>query len=196
MSVFEFSLRDARRVSLAGVDFDVSDLERFTRFIDLERGDAVAAYGGYDEQRGVYAASALFDAEDEPRTVHLGIDVWTDAGTPVRAPLDATVHSLKINDAFGDYGGTVVLQHDGFCTLYGHLGHRELATLHPGQVIPAGTAFARLGVPEENGGWPPHLHFQKILDMDGYRGDFPGVAPKSEREQWLARCPDPTDLLA
>lgn len=195
MAVFDFSLRDARRVSLADVDFDVSDLERFTRFIDTARGDAVAAYGGYGEERGVYAASTLFDTAGEPRTVHLGIDVWTDAGTAVRAPLDAVVHSARINDAFGDYGGTVILQHDGFCTLYGHLAHREVHSLQPGEVVPAGRAFARLGEAEENGGWPPHLHFQKILDMGEHRGDFPGVAAKSESGRWLTRCPDPTDLL-
>ena len=194
-SVFPFSIADARPVSLADVDFDVSDLARFTEYIDARRGDAPALYGGYGEERGVYAASTLFDGEGEPRTIHLGVDVWTHAGTAVRAPRDATVHSVAINGAFGDYGGTVILEHDGFFTLWGHLAHREVETLLEGQVVPAGTAFARLGTPEENGGWPPHLHLQKIMDVGDHRGDFPGVAPKSEREHWLALCPDPLDLL-
>lgn len=196
MSVFPFAIAEARPVSLADVDFDVSDLARFTAYIDACRGDAVALIGGYGEERGVYAASSLFDGEGEPRTVHLGVDVWADAGTALRAPLDAVVHSVAINDAFGDYGGTVVLQHDGFFTLWGHLGHTEVRALREGRSVAAGEVFARLGTPEENGGWPPHLHLQRIQDMGAHRGDYPGVAPRSEREGWLARCPDPTPLLA
>lgn len=194
-AVFPFSFDDARPVSLADVDFDVSDLARFTSYIDDRRGDALALYGGYGEERGVYAASSLFDGEGEPRTIHLGVDVWTEAGTAVRAPLDGVVHGVAINDAFGDYGGTVVLRHDAFFTLWGHLAHRELLTLREGQVVAAGTAFARLGTPDENGGWPPHLHLQQIIDMQGRRSDFPGVASRSARDVWLALCPDPTPLL-
>ena len=194
-TVFPFTMDDARPVSLSGVDFDVSDLERFTRYIEERRGDALALYGGYGEDRGVYAASALFDGEGEARTIHLGLDVWTFAGTELRAPLDGVVHSVAINDRFGDYGGTVILEHDGFHTLWGHLAHRELQTLHEGRVVGAGEAFARLGTPEENGGWPPHLHLQCIRDLLGHRGDFPGVVARSEKERWFEICPDPEFLL-
>ena len=31
--------------------------------------------------------------------------------------------------------------------------------------------------------------------MGEYRGDYPGVCAPSERERWLAQCPDPTLLL-
>jgi hypothetical protein len=47
----------------------------------------------------------------------------------------------------------------------------------------------------ENGDWPPHLHFQLITDMQGRWGDFPGVAPPSEREYWAALCPDPMLIM-
>jgi murein DD-endopeptidase MepM/ murein hydrolase activator NlpD len=193
--IFPFAMSAARPVSLAAVDFDVADLAAFTAFIDARRGTAPALVGGYDEDRVVYRASALFGTEEEPRTVHLGVDVWTDAGTPLRAPLAAEVHSRAVNDRFGDYGGTVILGHDGFYTLYGHLAHRSVAGLREGQAIAAGEVFAWLGAPEENGGWPPHLHFQRIEDMLDFRGDFPGVARRSERARWLALCPDPMDLL-
>jgi hypothetical protein len=46
----------------------------------------------------------------------------------------------------------------------------------------------------ENGNWPPHLHFQLIIDMQGMKGDYPGVCKFSERERYLANCPD-ADLL-
>jgi murein DD-endopeptidase MepM/ murein hydrolase activator NlpD len=193
--VFPFPMDQALPVSLADVDFDVSDAEAFDRAIARWRGDAPALYGGYGEDRGVYAASPLFDGEEEPRTIHLGIDVWTDAGTPVCTPLDAVVHSTAINDAYGDYGGTVILAHDGFFTLWGHLAHREVLELADGAVLAAGAAFARLGSREENGGWPPHLHLQQILDLLDRRGDFPGVARRSERARWLSLCPDPWPLL-
>ncbi|MBD3222997.1 peptidoglycan DD-metalloendopeptidase family protein [bacterium] len=193
--VFPFSLADARPLALAGVDLDVRDLAALIRFIAERRGPAPALYGGYGEDRSVYAASTLFDGAGEPRTIHLGLDVWTDAGTPLRAPLDAEVHSLAVNDRFGDYGGTIILTHDGFHTLWGHLAHRSLDGLREGQTVARGEQFAWLGEPDENGGWPPHLHLQRIEDLEGRRGDFPGVAPRSEKARWLANCPDPKSLL-
>ena len=36
--------------------------------------------------------------------------------------------------------------------------------------------IARIGTTAENGGWPPHLHFQLITDLLDRHGDFPGVA--------------------
>lgn len=193
--MFPFAVAAARPVNLEAVGFDVADLATFTEFIDHRRGSAPALIGGYGEDRGVYAASSLFADRGEPRRIHLGLDIWTDAGTPVRAPLDAEVHSLAINDHLGDYGGTIILAHDGFFTLHGHLAHRSLAALRPGQAIAGGEVFAWLGTPQQNGGWPPHLHFQRIEDLLGHAGDFPGVAPASERERWLALCPDPSNLL-
>jgi 4-aminobutyrate aminotransferase-like enzyme len=46
-----------------------------------------------------------------------------------------------------------------------------------------------------NGGWPPHVHFQIVGDLLGREGEFPGVAPSSQREVWLSLCPDPNLLL-
>ncbi|MEZ4387745.1 MAG: peptidoglycan DD-metalloendopeptidase family protein [Candidatus Krumholzibacteriia bacterium] len=193
--IFPFPIAEARPVVLAGVDFDVADLLAFTAYLSARRGQAPALIGGYAEDRGVYAASTLFAGDVEPRTIHLGLDIWASAGTPLRAPLAAEVHSCAVNDRFGDYGGTVILAHDGFFTLYGHLAHRSVDGLRPGQPLAAGEVFAWLGHPGENGGWPPHLHFQRIEDMLGFVGDFPGVAAASERDHWLALCPDPRPLL-
>ena len=64
-----------------------------------------------------------------------------------------------------------------FFTLWGHLS-REAATLAPGTPIKAGTAFARMGTPDENGGWAPHLHFQLGLTDDP---DWDGVADPDDR---------------
>ncbi|MDO8834538.1 MAG: phosphotransferase, partial [Vicinamibacterales bacterium] len=78
-----------------------------------------------------------------------------------------------------------------FYTLYGHLSRASVAGLREGQAVAKGTCIARIGAETENGGWPPHLHFQVIADLLGRRGDFPGVARPSDRRVWLSLCPDP-----
>jgi len=109
------------------------------------------------------------------------------------------VHSFKFNDHFGDYGATIILKYDfeGLVVygLYGHLSLASLKGLQEGQVIAAGTAFASFGIPEENGYWPPHLHFQLMFSMRGLKGDYPGVCKFSERLTYLANSPDPNLVL-
>lgn len=155
--------------------------------------------GGYSEHRAVYARSAVFDSIEEPRRLHLGIDIWGTAGTPIFAPLDGYVHSFAFNDQFGDYGATIILHHQidevSFHTLYGHLSLRDINELKEGQYILQGEAFAHFGRPEENGHWPPHLHFQIVQEMQEKKGDYPGVCKYSEREKYLSNCPDPDVIL-
>ena len=160
---------------------------------------ASVGIGGYLENRVIYRRSPHFEAATEPRSLHLGIDVWVLAGTPVAAPLAGVVHSLADNDNFGDYGPTIILQHElegvTFFSLYGHLTRTDLPGLAPGQAVAAGQVIAHVGPHPENGDWPPHLHFQLMADMQGRWGDFPGVAPLSERAYWTALCPDPMLVL-
>ena len=161
----------------------------------LTEQHASTGIGCYLENRVIYRRSPHFDDATEPRSLHLGLDVWVPAGTPVATPLPAVVHSLADNNHFGDYGPTVILAHELegqiFYTLYGHLTRTDLARLHPRQALRAGQVFAHVGPYPENGDWPPHLHFQIIADLQGRLGDFPGVAPPSERDYWAALCPDP-----
>ncbi|NML66547.1 peptidoglycan DD-metalloendopeptidase family protein [Hymenobacter sp. RP-2-7] len=177
------------------------DTAAFTRVVQamLAEQQATVGVGGYLENRVIYRRSPHFDAATEARSLHLGLDVWVPAGTPVAAPLPAIVHSLADNNHFGDYGPTVILEHplDGetFYTLYGHLTRTDLAALRPGQGILKGQAFAHVGPYPENGDWPPHLHFQVITDLQGRWGDFPGVAPPSEQAYWAALCPSPWLLV-
>jgi len=155
--------------------------------------------GGYNEHRIIYNRSAHFDTAEEPRRLHLGVDIWAKAGTPVYNFYNAEVHSFQYNDQFGDYGATIILKYNlnglSLHILYGHLSLSSLTGLRVGQVIPAGARFAYFGVPEENGQWPPHLHMQLIFDMEGKEGDYPGVCRFSEREVYLHNCPDPGLLL-
>nr|MBA2330116.1 peptidoglycan DD-metalloendopeptidase family protein [Flavisolibacter sp.] len=158
------------------------------------------AIGGYDEHRSLYKRSSVFTTDDdEDRRLHLGIDIWGKPHTAVMAPLDGIVHSFAFNNAFGDYGATIILTHQlggqTFYTLYGHLSLNSLKNLMEGERIEKGDKFADFGIPMENGHWPPHLHFQVIADLQGYKGDFPGVCKYSEREKYLANSPDPDLIL-
>jgi murein DD-endopeptidase MepM/ murein hydrolase activator NlpD len=166
---------------------------------ELRSSGASVAVGRYAENRVVYGGTGLFDGEGEPRTVHLGVDLFLPAGTGVLAALDGTVHSLADNRAPGDYGPTVVLEHllhdVQFYTLYGHMARASLRQLRVGQRVRVGEAFGALGDVDENGGWPPHLHFQLIDQMCGRSGDYPGVARRSEQAVFLRRCPNPNWLL-
>jgi 4-aminobutyrate aminotransferase-like enzyme/Ser/Thr protein kinase RdoA (MazF antagonist) len=168
----------------------------------MERAGTTVAVGRYDEPRLLYS-SALFGAEtpiDERRTVHLGIDLFVPAGAVLHAPLDGVVHALADNRAPLDYGPVVILRHapaggDSFFTLYGHLSRDTLPALAVGQSVPRGTTLGRVGTHDENGGWPPHVHFQVILDLLDRGVDFPGVAYASERTLWTGLSPDPNRLL-
>lgn len=169
-------------------------------FAGLKKAGAACGVGGYNEHRVLYRRSAHFNAtEEEPREIHLGIDIWAAAGTPVSAPLDGVIHSFRDNAHFGDYGPTILLEHhvnkETFYTLYGHLSRTSLEGRKTGQVIRAGEVFAAFGPFPENGDWPPHLHFQVIRDLQGWSGDYPGVCALSRRAEFLANCPDPNEIL-
>lgn len=160
------------------------------------RGVALA-HGGYRERREMYARSPVFDAvggPGGPRRIHMGLDFWGEEGTPVLAPCDGTVHSSAMNPAYGDYGATMVLRHEvggfAFHVLYGHLSEEDLWR-EDGSVVRRGECVARFGGPSENGGWPPHLHLQVVMDMGDRRGDYPGVCSESELEHYSRNCPDP-----
>ena len=132
-------------------------------------------------------------------TGHLGLDLSASTNTPVYAPIAGTCHSFHNNDTAGDYGPTIILEHNiddtRFYTLYGHLTQQSLEPLEQQSDFAAGELLGHIGDVSENGGWPPHLHFQIIRDIGDYRGNFPGVCHKKEATQWLLRCPDPNLLL-
>lgn len=176
-----------------------NDMQLFNVFVETSCKPGEFLTGGYAEDRKMYTRSGLFVADTEPRSVHLGIDVWGPTGTSILSPLDAFVHSFKFNDAHGDYGATIILEHqiesNSFYVLYGHLSAADLVGLHKGKSIKKGQSFAHFGLPAENGNWPPHLHFQVILNIAGWEGDYPGVCKKSEASVYLANSPDPAVLL-
>jgi len=174
---------------------DLNDQQVFNHYIfnTLKNNKTKVGLGKYNEDREIYKRSEVFST-DKVRSIHLGIDIWAQEGTPVFAPLDGIIHSFKNNKHHGDYGPTIILQHqlNGFIfhTLYGHLSLESITNKQLGQRISKGEKMAALGDYEVNVHWPPHLHFQIIDDMGNNFGDYPGVASKNEKNEYLKNCPD------
>ena len=176
------------------------DLETFI-WDYMKTKNAKVVYGGYLEHRGIYQRSDYFNQSnpETERNIHLGLDIWMEANTPIYAPLAGTIHSFKNNTNHGDYGSTIILKHhiEGveFYTLYGHLSLASIQDLEVGVEVKKGEYIATLGTAEVNGDYPPHLHFQIIKDIQEYKGDYPGVSNQLDLAFYKENCPDPNLLL-
>ena len=169
----------------------------------IEEAGAQIGIGRYDEARYFYISPAFGTGDkvtDEYRTIHLGIDLFAPADTPIYAPLDGSIYAFDDNNVPQDYGPVIILEHKSeerptFYTLYGHLSCESLNKIKPGQKIRKGERLAAIGESKANGGWTPHLHFQVITDLLELDTDFPGVARPSQRKVWLSLCPNPNLIL-
>ena len=169
----------------------------------LGGADPCFSIGRYNEARMIYSAGQFAEGNrevDPRRTIHLGVDVSSPAGTTVRAPLDGTVVVSEFRGLRQDYGGLVIVRHetsegDEFFSLFGHLSRSSVDKVCVGTHVTGGAAIGQLGDHSENGGWEPHLHFQLILDLVQLDGSFPGVAVPSERAVWTSLSPNPSFLL-
>jgi len=222
MNTFEILLKSIQNVkviddSINSKDYIPLDLSTFnTELSKLDLGNAIEfenyienylaanqahiAFGGYNEERNLYKRSTVFnDSETEERNIHIGLDLWIKAGTPVLAALDGTVHSFNYNAGLGDYGPTIILKHQiedhTFYTLYGHLSLESIIEIEIGAAFKKGQKLATLGSSAINGDYAPHLHFQIIKNIGDYFGDYPGVCSKNDLEYYLENCPDPNILL-
>ncbi|WP_109098756.1 aminotransferase class III-fold pyridoxal phosphate-dependent enzyme [Aquimarina sp. AU58] len=183
---------------------EFNDLDIFQFKVDRlqkENTDKIIA-GGYLEPRALYT-STTYDktgnSGQESRTVHLGVDFWFPANTPVHAVLDGEVVTAFNHAGDKNYGGLIILKHQTdsleFYTLYGHLTVDSTTQKQPGDNIKKGECIGYLGDPTQNGNWAPHLHFQIMLSMLDYTVDFPGVAYYNQIEVWKGLCPDPNLLF-
>ena len=190
---------------LVSADADENVEPRLSARIEEAMRDAGVgvSIGRYDEPRLLYS-SPLFGGGDSPlaprRTIHLGLDIFADAGTPVFAPMRGTVHAFADNRAALDYGPVIILRHEldaetELFSLYGHLSRESLTGLAVGQTVERGDRIATLGSADVNGGWTPHLHFQLFTSLVGLGIDVPGVALASQRAVWRSICPDPNLIV-
>jgi len=154
------------------------------------RIQAVLDEAGADFAAGLHG-EARFSESGEENRVHLGVDLFATAGTPVRAPLAGIVAEKN--------GGSLLLRHDAdnespFYSLYKGLTAVPASLPEDGKIA-AGTEIGRIGSAEENGGRPPHLHLQVITDLLDHGCDFPDRAGYGQREVWNWFSPDPLNLL-
>lgn len=151
--------------------------------------------GGYMEFRRNMYTSPLFAGK---RFVHMGVDIWGEAGAPVYAFADGVVWGFRNNANQLDYGPTIVTRHTfgdkELFALYGHLCLSSLDGLQEGMKISSGQQIATLGDRHENGGWVPHLHFQ-LSTSEPEAPDMPGVVAPEDLEQAVRLYPDPRMVL-
>ena len=167
---------------------------------EMKSAGADVAIGHYCEDRNVYESDFFVDEGKESRTVHLAVDLFAPAGTPVFAALDGKVFLFHDNTAHLDNGPMIVLEHETdkgikFHTLYAHLSRESLEGLSVGKEIKSGQQIATMGTEEVNVGWPPHTHFQIIMDLCDMAHDIWGVAAVSELPVWRSMCPNPNLIL-
>lgn len=134
------------------------------------RTGASWSLGGWMEDRShVWYGSYM---KNNNSYIHLGVDYNVPAGTSIvfNEPVKL-VHHDDDKDLRGGWGPRMFLafadrpQEDCLLIL-AHLAARTRRhmeeILGPDQVIAAGTEIARVGPPEVNGGWYPHLHAQLV----------------------------------
>lgn len=155
--------------------------------------------GRWDEDRVGMYTTELFQGGGEPRTVHMGLDLQADEGTPVFAALPGVIWGAAVLRAPGDYGGTVIVRsyfstgsgkRQEIFVLYGHLSHLSVLCCEQGQEIAKGDLLGWLGGPAENGGWNPHLHLQMSW-LEPKTVDLPGAVSLKYRELARVLFPEP-----
>jgi murein DD-endopeptidase MepM/ murein hydrolase activator NlpD len=192
---FTSSNRELKAVNLA----NMAEFDSYV-FAQLSSKNKIYGIGGYLENRSIYSRSEVFaTVQADFRNIHLGVDIWVQAGSPVYVPLEGKVHSFQDNVGFGNYGPTIILEHvmDGkpIFSLYGHLFRSDLENLQVGKVYQQGELLCHVGPFPENGDWPPHLHFQLMWDLGGNWGDYPGVAAEKDLDFYRENCPNPNGII-
>jgi murein DD-endopeptidase MepM/ murein hydrolase activator NlpD len=155
--------------------------------------------GKYNECRpGMYTSDLFGKPGEEHRDIHMGIDIGAPAATPVFTFYAGSVFCAAVNSNPGDYGGTIITEHIiagvRLWALYGHLSHDSVQRALDLKRFDAGQVLGWLGPPEENGGWPPHLHFQLSLEEPN-KCDMPGVVSTRHHLASLGVFVDPRVVL-
>ena len=177
---------------------DLADPAAYAEPLRRQLGHRIGI-GRYNEARPIYLGDMFAVDHHERRAIHLGVDLFAPADSPVYAPLHGTIHSVREHKAEQDFGPTLILKHQRtadlcFFTLYGHLSPTALDRWEPGQTVSAGDLLAHIGDYPRNGNWTPHLHFQIIIDLLE-EDNFPGVCSPRLRGLYTSLSPDPNVIL-
>jgi hypothetical protein len=135
----------------------------------------------------------------EKRFFHLGVDIIVPVDTLLHAPLNAVVEEIGYEAGEGNYGGFVLIRHEGrdfktFFSFYGHLNRSKLPAV--GQTFAAGEMFAQIGDFSDNGNWFHHTHLQVITEKGlaaGYM--LKGYCTERDLVEINDLCPSPIPLF-
>jgi murein DD-endopeptidase MepM/ murein hydrolase activator NlpD len=169
----------------------------FSRKEDIERAEKLPfGIGRYNEKReNMYLAPQY---SENRREIHMGIDFFAPKGTPVFAFASGRIYLFGYNSLPKDYGYTLITEHQVgskyLYALYGHLSKQSIQGKSAGAEIKPGETLGWLGEPHENGGWPPHLHFQISIEKP-LVPDMPGVVSAIDHAAALIKYPDPRMIL-
>lgn len=174
-------------------DVYIHDFTNQTKFENIKNSFSI---GRYNEKRPDMYKGDLF--EKTSRYIHMGIDIGAPIGTAIKSFYDGEILSLKYNSLQLDYGYTIITKHklknQIIYALYGHLSKSSIKDKKIGQTIYSGDILAYVGHEKENGGWPPHVHFQLSL-IEPEECNLPGVVSEEHHSLALKVFPDPRLVL-
>lgn len=167
-SVPDSTLDDYQQLSY-DTEADIEDLLRRVRFERVNFDDIytslVRRKDRLDHTPSILPARGYFSSgfglRRHPftgrRCMHRGADFAAPTGTPIVAPADGKVASIRFNR---DFGRTLIIDHGhGIRTLFGHLAKTEV---NVGQKIKRGDTIALVGNSGLSTG--PHLHYEVHRD--------------------------------
>jgi 4-aminobutyrate aminotransferase-like enzyme/Ser/Thr protein kinase RdoA (MazF antagonist) len=184
--LFDLDLAAARKRVLAAGETPTAPIGA----LDADGELAIAAHaceigcGGRNAPRSRWS-------DAEVCTLHLGVDLYAPADTPVASPLDATVHAV-VDDPDASDGVAVILEHapEAGVRFYGVFRPLRPVDLRLGKSIARGE---RIGAIAE--GALPHLHFQLATALPDTDALPPSCCEPSKQRVWRSFCPDPNALL-
>ncbi|UBM60075.1 peptidoglycan DD-metalloendopeptidase family protein [Marinilongibacter aquaticus] len=186
----------AKNEELQSIDPDSTSAFSSYIFEKIKSQGGQVGIGGWLENRTIYRSREQFNT-GKSRNIHLGVDIWLPAESPLFAPETCEIYGLANNTGFGNYGPTIILkaQHKELFYLFGHLSLDSLEGKTEGQKIEAGQSVGKIGNYPINGDWPPHLHFQVMQNLLGQKSDFPGVCAENELAFFQKYCLNPYPFL-
>lgn len=146
----------------------------------------VSQYG--EDRSAMLAGSGI---AEEGRTLHMGIDIFSQELETVYAPSDGAIIRADYEQQDHGYGHYVIFKPDNadIYFFFGHLG-KELPAIGR---VEAGQPIATLGNfhNQENGGWTRHLHLQVCTELPP-EGETPiGYSTKEAFADNSKRFPNP-----
>lgn len=178
---------------------DIHDQKAFQNYLDDVMKDRYSwGVASYLENRETVLSKSPQMVE-EHRFYHLGLDVIVPLGTPLHAPLAATVRESGYEAGERNYGAHVLLMHespyfDTFYSFYGHLNRKQLPDV--GTKVKAGEPFAYIGDFHENGDWFYHTHLQVMTEKGLEQGYLSkGYCAAEDLSEMDELCPSPLSLF-